>query len=106
MDPNRYTEKAREAILAAQQIADRGGQPELLPEHLLLALILQTDGIVPALLGKMNVPIDRLASGVEAAIKRLPSVRGGAQAAASARLRKVLDAAEQEASHLKDDFTS
>ena len=39
MNLNRYTEKAQEAILAAQQLAERAGHPEVLPEHLLLALI-------------------------------------------------------------------
>ena len=48
MNLNRYTEKAQEAILAAQQLAERAGHPEVLPEHLLLALMNQPDGIVPA----------------------------------------------------------
>ncbi len=38
MDINKYTEKAQAAILAAQQLADREGHPEILPEHLLVAL--------------------------------------------------------------------
>src|SRR5689334_3664261 len=53
MDLNRYTEKAREAVLATQQLADRAGHSELLPEHLLLALLEQPDGIVPAVLAMM-----------------------------------------------------
>ena len=106
MDPNRYTEKAREAILSAQQSADRAGHPELVPEHLLGALIRQPDGIVPSLLGKMRVAADQLANDVEALAAKLPSVHGGAQAGLSSRLRSVLTAAEQEAQHLKDEFVS
>ena len=55
MNLNKYTEKAQEAILAAQQSSERAGHPEVIPEHLLAALVDQQDGIVPALLGKMNV---------------------------------------------------
>jgi ATP-dependent Clp protease ATP-binding subunit ClpB len=106
MDPNRYTEKAREALIAAQQVADRAGHPEVVPEHLLVALIRQADGIVPALLAKMGVPPDALAKDVQALTDKLPAVRGGATAGASSRLRSVLNAAEQETEHLKDEFTS
>jgi ATP-dependent Clp protease ATP-binding subunit ClpB len=55
MNLNRYTEKAQEAVIGAQQLGERSGHPEVAPEHLLLALVAQRDGIVPALLGKMNV---------------------------------------------------
>ena len=39
MNLNRYTEKAQESVLAAQQLAERAGNPEVLPEHLLAALV-------------------------------------------------------------------
>jgi ATP-dependent Clp protease ATP-binding subunit ClpB len=50
MNINKYTEKAQEAVLGAQQLADREGHPEILPEHLLLTLLEQRDGIVPGLI--------------------------------------------------------
>jgi ATP-dependent Clp protease ATP-binding subunit ClpB len=103
---NRYTEKAQEAILAAQQAAERSGHPEVLPEHLLGALVAQKDGIVPAVLGKMNVDPAAVGADIEQAIDRLPRAHGGAQPGLSARLRKVLQAAEDEASALKDEYTS
>src|SRR5215831_9190851 len=106
MDLNKYTEKAQEAILAAQQIAERTGHPEIVPEHLLLSLILQRDGIVPAVLGKMNVDAGSLAQSVEQLVNKLPKVQGGAQPGTSARMRRVFNAAEDEAKALKDDFTS
>jgi ATP-dependent Clp protease ATP-binding subunit ClpB len=106
MDLNKYTEKAQEAILAAQQIAERSGHPEIVPEHLLLSLILQRDGIVPAVLGKMNIDAASLAGSVEQAVNKLPKVQGGAQPNMSARLRRVFTAAEDEAKRLKDEFTS
>jgi ATP-dependent Clp protease ATP-binding subunit ClpB len=106
MDLNRYTEKAQEAILAAQQLAERAGHPEVLPEHLLLALIQQQEGIVPAVLGKMRVEVGSLREAVQALVDKLPRVQGGAQPGLSTRLRGVFTAAEQEAQRLKDEFTS
>jgi ATP-dependent Clp protease ATP-binding subunit ClpB len=106
MNLTRYTEKAQEAVLGAQQLAERSGHPEVLPEHLLLALVAQSDGIVPAVLGKMNVDAGALGPEIQELVGRLPKVQGGAQPGLSARLRKVLSAAETEAEALKDEFTS
>ncbi|MEO7190519.1 MAG: ATP-dependent chaperone ClpB [Vicinamibacterales bacterium] len=106
MDLNKYTEKAQEAIVSAQQHADREGHPEITPEHLLLALLQQRDGIVPSVLGKMDVDPGRVVPAVEAALARLPHARGGSQPGLSARLRAVTTAAEQFAERMKDEFTS
>jgi ATP-dependent Clp protease ATP-binding subunit ClpB len=106
MNLNRYTEKAQEAILAAQRLAEQAGHPEVLPEHLLLALIHQADGIVPAVLGKMNVDSARLGSALGALVNTLPRVEGGATPGMSSRVRTVFRSAEQEAERLKDAFTS
>ncbi|MCC7007731.1 MAG: ATP-dependent chaperone ClpB [Acidobacteria bacterium] len=106
MNLNRYTEKAQEAISAGQQLADRAGHPELLPEHILLALLQQREGVVPAVLGKMNVNVAGLTAAVQGLLDRMPRVQGGAQPALSSRLRQVLTAAEQEAERLKDEYTS
>ena len=106
MNLNRYTEKAQEAVLGAQQLAERAGQPEVAPEHLLLALTAQRDGIVPALIGKMQIDPTGFGLKAQGLVDVLPRVTGGAQPALSNRLRKVLATAEQEAEHLKDEFTS
>jgi ATP-dependent Clp protease ATP-binding subunit ClpB len=106
MDLNKYTEKAQEAVLASQQIAERTGNAEIFPEHLLLSLLLQRDGIVPAVLGKMNVDATALAQAVEQQIGKFPKVQGGAQPSPSTRLRRIFTAAEEETRQLKDDFTS
>jgi ATP-dependent Clp protease ATP-binding subunit ClpB len=103
---NRYTEKAQEAVVAAQQLADRDGHAEIQPEHLLLALVEQQDGIVPAVLGKMNVDAAAVVQGTRALLDKLPKTQGGAGAGPSARLRSVLTAAEQDAERLKDEYTS
>jgi ATP-dependent Clp protease ATP-binding subunit ClpB len=106
MNPNKYTEKAQEAIVAAQQAAAEHGHPEITPEHLLAALIAQRDGIVPAVLGKMNVDPAAAGRAVQALLDKLPRTRGGASPSLSPRLQAIFTAAEQEASRLKDDFTS
>ncbi len=106
MNLNRYTEKAQEAILAAQQLAERAGHAEVLPEHVLLALLGQAEGIVPAVLGKMNIDANQIARAVKALVDRLPHVQGGAQPSLSARVLTVFRHAEQEAERLKDEYTS
>ena len=106
MNINKYTEKAQEAILGAQQLADREGHPEIVPEHLLLTLVEQKDGIVPEIVRKMTVDAAALAAAVRTELQRLPRAHGGTQVGLSARLRKVTDSAEQEAERLKDEYVS
>ena len=106
MNLNKYTEKAQEAVVAAQQLADREGHAEILPEHLLLTLLEQKEGVVPEIVRKMNPDPAGLASAVRAELNRLPRAHGGSEVGLSARLRQVLAAAEQEAERLKDEFTS
>ena len=76
MNINKYTEKAQEAMLAAQQLADREGHPEMLPEHLLLALVEQKDGIVPTLVRKLNADPSAIAAGIRAELNRQPRAHG------------------------------
>ncbi len=106
MNPARYTEKTQEALLTAQQLAERAGNPEVVPEHVLQALLDQRDGVVPAVLGKIGADVGSLGREVSALTDALPKVRGGAQPSMSARLRSLFNAAEQEAAQLKDEFTS
>ncbi|MFL6549504.1 MAG: ATP-dependent chaperone ClpB [Povalibacter sp.] len=106
MNINKYTEKAQEAILAAQQLADREGNPEILPEHLLLTLVEQREGIVPEIVRKINADPAAIATAVRAELEKLPRAHGGAQPGLSARLRKVTDTAESEAERLKDEYVS
>ncbi|HXH07479.1 MAG TPA: ATP-dependent chaperone ClpB [Vicinamibacterales bacterium] len=106
MNLNRYTEKAREAIFAAQQAASRADHPQLEPEHLLLALVEQANGVVPQVLRKMNVDPGAVAQAVRAELERQPRAHGGAEPVLSPRLRKVFDLAEAEAERLKDEYVS
>jgi ATP-dependent Clp protease ATP-binding subunit ClpB len=107
MDLNKLTEKAQEAIAAAQRLAESRHHTQLEPEHLLYALVGQEGGVVPAVLDKMGIPpslvlqhLDQRLSGFARA------TTPGQQVYASGAFRAVLDAAQQEAERLKDDFIS
>src|SRR5687768_11775619 len=106
MNINKYTEKAQEAVLAAQQLADREGHAEMLPEHLLVTLIEQRDGIVPSIILKIGADPAAVARAVRGELGRLPRAHGGSQVTLSPRFRQVTDAAEQEAERLKDEYVS
>ncbi len=106
MNINKYTEKAQEAILAAQQLAEREGHAEVLPEHLLLTLLEQKDGVVPEIVRKMNPDPASLVAAVRTELNRLPRAHGSNQVGLSGRLRQVLTSSEQEAERLKDEYVS
>jgi ATP-dependent Clp protease ATP-binding subunit ClpB len=106
MNINKYTEKAQEAIAGAQQLADRAGHPEILPEHLLVTLVEQREGIVPEIARKMKADPAAVAAAAREELNKLPRAHGGAQPGLSARLRRVTDAAEAEAERLKDEYVS
>ncbi|HLT26522.1 MAG TPA: Clp protease N-terminal domain-containing protein, partial [Zeimonas sp.] len=106
MNIQKYTEKAQEALVGAQQLAERGGHPQIEPEHLLYTLLTQDGGIVPSLAAKMGKDAAALARDVQGLLSKLPSAHGGAQPGLSPRLRAVTTAAEQEAERLKDDYVS
>src|SRR5438552_3689337 len=106
MNINKYTEKAREAVAAAIELARQQNNPQLEPEHVLLALVEQREGIVPELLRKMNVDPAQFARSARDLIEKLPSAYGGAEPGLSPRLSKVTSAAEAEAARMKDEYVS
>jgi ATP-dependent Clp protease ATP-binding subunit ClpB len=106
MDLNKYTEKAREAVMAAQQLAEELNHAQIEPEHLLTTLTEQADGIVPAVLRKLDVDPAGLARSLRGELERTPKAYGGSQPGLSQRLRSVADKAQSEASRLKDEFVS
>src|SRR5512140_475416 len=105
MSPNKYTEKAQEALVAAQNLAEQLNNAQLEPEHLLTTLVEQPEGIVPEVLRKMNVDPTQLAVALRAVLARLPQAYGG-QIYPSPRMKTVLDAAQAEAERLKDEYVS
>lgn len=110
MDTGSLTEKSREALQEAQNVATRMGHTEVDGEHLLLALVDQQEGLVPRLLEQAGANVDALRSDLERELSRRPKVSGpGAtpgQVMITQRLAKLLDAAEREAKRLKDSYVS
>ncbi len=107
MDPNRYTEKAQEALLRAQGLANERGNPQIDPEHLLLALLEQSDGVAPQIVLRVGADPQRLRADLEGVIQRKPRAHGGAaQVGLSPALSRILQAAEREAGGLRDDYVS
>jgi ATP-dependent Clp protease ATP-binding subunit ClpB len=106
MNLNKYTEKAQEAVLAAQRLAEQMSHPQIEPEHVLLALVEQRDGIVPEVLRKMSVDPTATATASRELLTRIPSAYGGAQPGLSPRLKLVGELAQAEAERLKDDYIS
>ncbi|HST87171.1 MAG TPA: Clp protease N-terminal domain-containing protein, partial [Ktedonobacterales bacterium] len=107
MNPNLWTEKAREAIAGAQDLAEERHNPQVEPEHLLLALARQPEGVVPRILQRLNADPRAVAAALEQAIGTFPVVHGeGTQVGVSPRLRRALEAAQEEMRRLKDDYLS
>ncbi len=106
MDLNKYTQKAQEAVIAAQQLATDLSHAQIEPEHLLVALVEQRDGVVPEVLRKMSADPATIAAGARELLAKLPRAYGASQPGLSPRFRIVTDLAQAEAERLKDEFVS
>ena len=103
----KYTVKAQEALQAAQQLAVRGGHPEMRDLHLLLALLEQPEGIVPPTLRKIGADPAVLVQAARRAVDRIPKVSGAVdEPRVSRQLASTLEDAERAASEFKDDYVS
>src|SRR5438067_1472533 len=105
MDINRFTEKAQEALAAAQRRAVRAGNPQVDVEHLLAALLEDDQGLTVAILRKANIEVEGLRRRLEQELDRLPKSSGNSESI-SGRLNRLLAQAESEARRFKDDYVS
>ncbi len=106
MQPEKLTQKSQEALQEAQRIARELSHQELDGEHLALALIGQGESLIPDLLEKIGVPVAKLKPDLEAELARRHKIQGGGDPYAGRDLQKALDAAQTEATKLKDDYVS
>jgi ATP-dependent Clp protease ATP-binding subunit ClpB len=107
MNFNKLTVKAQEAVGEAQNLARGAGNPELTPEHLLLALVRQEDGIVGPILNKLGVTPGTVEAEVAAAVAKFSKVGGAsAEPMIGSTLRKVFDAAFSAATNFNDEYVS
>ncbi|HZQ24765.1 MAG TPA: ATP-dependent chaperone ClpB [Terriglobales bacterium] len=103
----KFTVKAQEAVQRGNEVASEHGNPELLPLHLLAALLEDKEGIVPPILEKIGMGPQSLLADVYRDIERLPRVSGGAQQPAmSQQLNELLERAFKEADNFKDEYVS
>jgi len=105
---DRFTERAQEAILQAQEMVQRAGHAQMDAEHLLLALIEQPDGIVPRVLERLGATPAALRGRLQAELSRLPRVQGQSAEGLhiSPRLRRAFEVAQAEAQRLRDQYVS
>jgi ATP-dependent Clp protease ATP-binding subunit ClpB len=103
---DRFTSKMQEGLQEGQALASQLQHQELTPEHLLLALLRQQDGLARPLLEKLNVRIPEVEGLLEQELARRPKISGAAERYLNADLRNVLNQAETEMTRLKDEYLS
>jgi ATP-dependent Clp protease ATP-binding subunit ClpB len=105
---DKLTIKAQEAVQEAVHLAEQYRHPAVDSEHLMLALLQQEGGVVPAILQKLGVMPAVIRNGIEAELKRRPQASGASAVGAqmTQRLKVVFDTAFEEATRLKDEYVS
>src|SRR6266571_1484918 len=106
MKLDKFTVKAQEGLQDAQAVARKRDHQEILPEHVLAALLQQQDGLVPPLLQRVGAEPKLVQQRLEDELRKVPQVHGGEGGHLAQRTLKVLDAAEAEAGKMKDEYVS
>ena len=107
MDLNKYTQKSQEAILNAQQIAQDYHHQAMEPAHLMLALLRQEEGVVPAIVNKMAGGAQALRNELTNELERRPNIHGSnAEVGLAQPTADVFRAAERYAKGMQDDYVS
>jgi ATP-dependent Clp protease ATP-binding subunit ClpC len=107
MRQERFTEQAQEAISASQQLAMQYQHSQWDVEHILLALLLQKQGLVGDILKELNVDVEAIRNQVEATLDKTPKVAyQTGQIYATPRIGMLMSKADEEANRLKDEFIS
>jgi ATP-dependent Clp protease ATP-binding subunit ClpB len=101
----RFTLRGQEAVQSAIEVAERNQHQQVEPEHLLLALLEQPEGVVRPILGKLGANVQVVLNDVQAAVARFPKVQGGQQYF-SPRITQVFQAAQKQAEQMKDEYIS
>ena len=110
MNAQKFTKKALEAVNAAQNIAIENQNMQIMPEHLLYALVDQDGGLVPMLLGRAGVDADNLLAQIDGEIGKMPAVSGSGREPDKIYISPVTDKifaeAEKLAAGMKDEYVS
>ncbi|HWH33873.1 MAG TPA: AAA family ATPase [Acidimicrobiales bacterium] len=105
-DPNRWTIKTQEAFQSAVEQARAAGNPEVTPEHLLVALLSQPEGVVLPLLEKAGLAPMSVRNQLTDALARLPKAYGGSDPQLSRALREAMEGADRARTELGDEYLS
>ena len=104
---DKFTQKGQEALLEAQNLAQKYNHPAVKPEHLLKVLVEQEGGVVPSVLKRIGVDTDTLGQRIDEILDRMPRATGASvQVGMDRDIVSVLDAAEAIVDKMKDDYTS
>ncbi len=107
---DRFTERAQDAAARSYEILQRYGHNQVDTEHILLALLEQPDGVISALLEKLNISVEPLRQQLDEILRQTPrsAVYGGGagQVFITPRVKRIIDLANEEANRLKDEYIS
>ena len=108
MNFNKFTIKSQEAVQNAQEIASSYNNQVIEPEHLLAALVQDSEGIVLPILQKLGTNVSYLKIKINEMVERLPKVQGTniSNQQISSALGQIFESAQQEAQQLKDEYVS
>jgi ATP-dependent Clp protease ATP-binding subunit ClpB len=107
MDLNQFTQKAQEAIVGAQSLAKEQSHSQIEPDHLLLTLLRQSEGIVPQIVKKLEANPAEMALALQRALDEKPKVHGATtQLGLSRDLEHAIGDAEKAAKRMRDDYVS
>ncbi|HEX3184767.1 MAG TPA: ATP-dependent chaperone ClpB [Pyrinomonadaceae bacterium] len=102
---DKFTLRAQEAIQAAIELAERNQNQQVEPEHLLVAMLEQAEGIVRPLIGKLGANVAVILNDTQAAVARFPRVQGGQQYF-SPRMTQIFNESQKQADKFQDEFIS
>lgn len=102
---DRFTIRGQESVQNAIGVAEKNQNQQVEPEHLLVSMFEQEQGVVSAILGKVGANRQVIATELEAAIAKMPKVQGGQQYF-STRINKIFDEAQKEAEKMEDEYIS
>jgi ATP-dependent Clp protease ATP-binding subunit ClpB len=102
---DKFTLRGQEAIQSAIELAERNQHQQVEPEHLLVVMLEQPEGIVRPILGKLGANVAVILNDTQAAVARFPRVQGGQQYFSS-RMTQLFTAAQKQADQMQDEFIS
>jgi len=106
IDPKRWTTRTQEVIAASGDLARDNGNPEVTPDHVMVAVMSQTDTIVPPLVKKLGMAPGMLRDRAEEVVRKLPRVQGGDVPRMNRELSNVLENADKARKELRDEYLS